>query len=105
MQIDAFCRSQQDVKVVGYYHANELLTDLDLKPIARKMAERIQQQQGHAVTLLVTFVLAARSCLWQDTKRMIREQSCMLAQVDNGKLGAFADNASQDILQVGLRSA
>ena len=44
--------------MVGYYHANELLTDLDLKPIARKMAERIQQQQGQAVALLVTF----RSC-------------------------------------------
>ncbi len=53
LQVDAFCRSQPGLRVVGYYHANELLTDLDLKPVARKLADRIQQQQGIAVTLLV----------------------------------------------------
>lgn len=104
VQVDALCRSKPGVKVVGYYHANELLTDLDLKPMARRLADRIQQQQGQAVTLLVTLLLLPLR-VWTRTNAAPESDIWSLAQVDNGKLGAFADNASQDILQVGLRTA
>lgn len=62
VQVDAFCRADGKVKVVGYYHANERLNELDLKPAARKIADRIQQRIPQAVTLLVTF-LNLTSCL------------------------------------------
>ncbi len=94
------------LKVIGYYHANELLTELDLKPVARRIADRIQQQQGHAVTLLVRhctkpaeqsllLVLFTDMRAWQ----LSENTRALSVQVDNSKLGAFADNASHDVLQ------
>ena len=106
VQVDAFCRSQPGLKVIGYYHANELLRELDLKPVARRVADKIQQQQGHAVILLVrhcaqpavrTLLLAPvhlherKGSLWKSVVKSV--------QVDNSKLGAFADSASQNVLQ------
>ena len=53
VQVDVLCQSRAGLRVVGYYHANESMTDVDLKPIARRLADRIQQQQKQAITLLV----------------------------------------------------
>ena len=52
VQVDALAR-QRGCEVVGYYHANERLTDLELGPAARKIADRIQQRNAHACVLLV----------------------------------------------------
>ncbi|EIE26459.1 chlorophyll antenna size regulatory protein [Coccomyxa subellipsoidea C-169] len=75
LQVDAFCRADGKVKVVGYYHANERLNELDLKPAARKIADRIQQRIPQAVTLLL----------------------------DNGKLSGLAEHNSTDILQLWVK--
>jgi hypothetical protein len=52
-QVDAYCQGQADLQVVGYYHANEGLKDTELKPFARRIADRIQQRCPQAVVLLV----------------------------------------------------
>ncbi len=52
VQVDAYAR-QQGIEVVGYYHANERLTDLELGSVARKIADRIQQRAPRACALLV----------------------------------------------------
>lgn len=51
--MDAFCKADGKLQVVGYYHANERLNELDLKPAARKIADRIQSRVPQAITLLV----------------------------------------------------
>ena len=43
-QADAYCQAKGSLQVVGYYHANENLKDVELKPFARKIADRIQQR-------------------------------------------------------------
>lgn len=53
LQVDVLCQSRAGLRVVGYYHANESMTDVDLRPFARRLADRIQQQQKQAITLLV----------------------------------------------------
>ena len=53
VQVDVLCQSRAGLRVVGYYHANESMTDVDLKPIARRLADKILQQQKQAITLLV----------------------------------------------------
>ncbi|KAK9841747.1 hypothetical protein WJX81_000331 [Elliptochloris bilobata] len=73
-QVDTYAR-QRGCEVVGYYHANERLTDLELGPVARKIADRIQQRNQHACALLV----------------------------DNAKLGSFVQQKSQDVLQLWTR--
>jgi len=52
LQVDAYAR-QRGLEVMGYYHANACLTDLELGPVARKIADRIQQRTPHACALLV----------------------------------------------------
>ena len=37
-------RGSRGLQVVGYYHANESLKDTELKPFARRIADRIQQR-------------------------------------------------------------
>jgi hypothetical protein len=56
LQVDAFAK-QNDLEIVGYYHANERLTDLELGPVARKIADRIQQRIPQACIFLVSLVL------------------------------------------------
>ena len=60
-QVDAHCKGQQALQVVGYYHANENLKDTELKAFARRIADRIQQRCPQAVVLLVSKKLC--SCL------------------------------------------
>lgn len=59
-QADAFCQTEGNLQVVGYYHANENLKDVELKPFARRIADRIQQRCPKAVVLLVR---GAAGCL------------------------------------------
>ncbi|BDA40952.1 ER membrane protein complex subunit 8 [Coccomyxa sp. Obi] len=74
-QVDAFCKADGNLQVVGYYHANERLNELDLKPAARKIADRIQQRVPQAITLLV----------------------------DNGKLPGLAEHKAADLLQLWVK--
>ena len=60
--MDILCQSRAGLRVVGYYHANESMTDVDLKPIARRLADRIQQQQKQAITLLVRHTAGLKTC-------------------------------------------
>ena len=62
-QVDAQCKGQQGLQVVGYYHANESLKDTELKPFARRIADRIQQRCPQAVVLLVSKRTVSRSCV------------------------------------------
>jgi hypothetical protein len=48
------------MEVMGYYHANACLTDLELGPVARKIADRIQQRTPHACALLARARARAR---------------------------------------------
>lgn len=52
VQIDAFAK-QNGMEIVGYYHANERLTDTELGQVARKIADKIQQKTPQACVLLV----------------------------------------------------
>ena len=52
-QADTYCQTKGSLQVVGYYHANENLKDVELKPFARRIADRIQQRCPKAVVLLV----------------------------------------------------
>lgn len=53
LQVDAYCHDSGKLRVVGYYHANERLNELDLKPYARRIADKVQQRVPQAVTLQV----------------------------------------------------
>ena len=57
LQADAYAQSQGMV-LVGYYHANERIDDLELGPAARKIADRIHANSPQSCALLV-----CRSCL------------------------------------------
>eukprot|EP00884_Botryococcus_braunii_P022229 jgi/Botrbrau1/8690/Bobra.0311s0005.1 len=52
IQIDAYAK-ENGLQIVGYYHANERLTDVDLGQVARKIADKIQQRTPEACVLLV----------------------------------------------------
>ncbi|KAK9837647.1 hypothetical protein WJX74_002123 [Apatococcus lobatus] len=44
---------QQGLEVVGYYHVNQRLNDLELGPVARRLADRIYQSNSDSCVLLV----------------------------------------------------
>ena len=50
---DEYCAAK-DLKIVGYYQANEVVDDLDLGPFGKKIAEKVRAQSpgGAAVLLL-----------------------------------------------------
>ena len=102
VQVDALCRSKPGVKVVGYYHANELLTDLDSQANGKEAGRQDTAAAGASCDAPGN---SPAACYVPDRApvRHQRGNNLFLAQVDNGKLGAFADNASQDVLQVALR--
>ena len=114
LQVDAFCDLNGNLQVVGYYHANERLNELDLKPAARKIADRIQQRVPQAVTLLVVSLIITTvmsyyppvTCLklhltaQQSMRFPTAGNGALSLQVDNGKLPALAEHISTDILQV-----
>lgn len=52
LQVDELCASI-DLKVVGYYHANERRADCELGHVARKISERIQSRFNPAVIALI----------------------------------------------------
>ena len=52
LQAEAYAHSK-GLQLVGYYHANERLSDLDLGPAGRKIADRIQVHTPQACALLV----------------------------------------------------
>jgi len=104
-QVDAFCKSEGKLKVVGYYHANERLNELDLKPAARKIADKIQQQTTQAVTLLVTLqgsilLFYLFLCLAQSKVQDKVHDAELCVQLDNSKLPALTNHQSADIMQV-----
>lgn len=54
MQVSSYAKQQQDLELVGYYHANERLNDSDLGTPARKVADKLYSNNDVACTLLVS---------------------------------------------------
>lgn len=52
MQADVYAQNQ-GLSLVGYYHANERIDDLDLGPAARKIADKIYANTPQSCALLV----------------------------------------------------
>ncbi|KAK9806329.1 hypothetical protein WJX72_010436 [[Myrmecia] bisecta] len=52
VQVEAYAQLQ-GLQVLGYYHANERLNDAELGPVARRIADRIQQRTPPACAVLV----------------------------------------------------
>lgn len=52
MQADAYARSK-GLQLVGYYQANELIADVELGGVGKKITERIQSHASEACALLV----------------------------------------------------
>ena len=52
LQADAYALSQ-GLTLVGYYHANQCIKDVELGALGKKIAERIQSHTPQACALLV----------------------------------------------------
>ncbi len=52
MQADAYAQSQ-GLTLVGYYHANECISDVELGPLGKRIADRIHSHTPEACALLV----------------------------------------------------
>lgn len=56
MQVSSYAKQQQDLELVGYYHANARFNDTDLGTSARKVADKLYSNNDAACTLLVRLV-------------------------------------------------
>jgi hypothetical protein len=52
-QVEEHCQ-QQGLAIVGYYHANEYMDDMELPVSAKKIASKIASHCPQAAALLVT---------------------------------------------------
>jgi len=52
VQADTYAQSQ-GLTLVGYYHANECITDVELGPLGKRIADRIHSHTPEACALLV----------------------------------------------------
>lgn len=52
MQADAYAQTQ-GLTLVGYYHANQCIENVDLGSLGKKIAEKIQSHTPQACALLV----------------------------------------------------
>ncbi|DBA95771.1 hypothetical protein WJX77_000427 [Trebouxia sp. C0004] len=53
VQVSSYAKQQQDLELVGYYHANERFSDTDLGTPARKVADKLYSNNNVACTLLI----------------------------------------------------
>ncbi|DBA99170.1 TPA: hypothetical protein ACH3X3_011792 [Trebouxia sp. C0006] len=53
VQVSSYAKQQQDLELVGYYHANERFNDSDLGTPARKVADKLYSNNDVACILLL----------------------------------------------------
>jgi Uncharacterised protein family (UPF0172) len=58
-QVDAYAREKK-LQLVGYYQANEHLSDLELGPTGRRLADKLQQRCPEAFAVVVRGPLGRR---------------------------------------------